>query len=315
MLGQNPAWRTHNLGRLLFSATALFSREKLRVVHAGGFEAVTEVQMALVQNLDLHGTHLTTLAARASMPKQSMLELVNAAEALGLVERRADPHDRRAKVVRFTPTGLAMLDRVREGVAVAELRMEAVMGAAFVFEMRERLDAYVAAARPAADELRMAEGNAAWRLQSINRVMLAASATFVRDVVRAAHEAGFDAVTPVLLALLRNLDLGGTRLTEIAARARMTKQAMAELVDRAEGLGVVARLPDPDDGRAKTIVFTAAGLRLLDQLRRGVEAAEQRMAAATGAPFVAELRTRLEAYVRDAGDPAVRREEALADGA
>ena len=137
------AWRTRNLGRLLFSATDVFVREKLRTVHAGGFGAATEVQMALVQNLDLHGTRLTTVAARASMTKQSMLELVDKAEALGFVERRTDPDDRRAKVVAFTPTGLAMLDRVREGVAAAERRMASVTDAAFVAALRAQLMAYV----------------------------------------------------------------------------------------------------------------------------------------------------------------------------
>ena len=298
MRSQDAAWRTRNLGRLLFSATDLFVREKLCTVHAGGFGAVTEVQMALVQNLDRHGTRLTTIAARARMTKQSMLELVDKAEALGFVGRRADPDDRRAKIVAFTPTGLEMLDRVREGVAAAERRMEAVMGAAFVAEMKRQLSAYVAAADPAAPvELRMSDRNDAWRTRSVNRVLLSASGAFVRAVLRVVHEGGFDTVAEVHLTLFRNLDLGGTRLTEIAGRARMTKQAMAELVDKAEALGFVARHPDPADGRAKIVVFTPAGLRLLDQQRRGIEAAERHMAAVTGQAFATDLRVQLTAYV------------------
>lgn len=297
---QSAAWRTRNLGRLLFSATDVFVREKLRNVHAGGFGTATEVQMALVQNLDLHGTRLTTIAARASMTKQSMLELVDKAEALGFVERRTDPDDRRAKIVAFTPTGLEMLERVREGVAAAERRMAAVIGAEFVLAMKERLAAYVAAANPAADKLRMSDRNDVWRKRSVNRVLVLASGAFVHDVLCVVHKGGFDAVGEVHLALFRNLDLGGTRLTEIASRARMTKQAMAELVDKAEELGFIARQPDPGDGRAKIVVFTPAGFRLLDQHRMGVEAAERRMASVTGHAFVATLRVQLMAYVASA---------------
>ena len=305
--GQDGAWRTCNLGRLLSRATGLFSREKLRVVHAGGFACVGEVQMALVQNLDVHGTRLTMVAARAGMTKQSMLELVNKAEALGFVERRSDPDDRRAKTVAFTPHGLAMLERVREGVAVAERRMAGVMGAAFVATMRQRLAAYVAAAGNS--ELRMSDTNDLWRTHGVSRVLLSASGTFACDVLRAMHEAGFDAVAEVHLTLFRNLDLGGTRLTEIASRARMTKQAMAELVDKAERLGFVARQPDRGDRRAKTVFPTRAGLRLLDGQRRGVEAAERRMAAVTGDAFVAELQAQLTAYVAgvDTADVEARR--------
>jgi len=297
---QSAAWRTRNLGRLMFSATDVFVREKLRTVHAGGFGTMTEVHMALVQNLDLHGTRLTTIAARASMTKQSMLELVDRAETLGFVERRADPDDRRAKLVAFTPTGLEMLELVREGVALAERRMAAVIGATFLATMKERLAAYAAAANPAADTLKMSDWNDVWRKRSINRVLVLASSAFVHDVLRVVHEGGFVMVAEVHLTLFRNLDLGGTRLTEIASRARMTKQAMAELVDKAERLGFVARRPDPGDGRAKTVVFTPAGLWLLDQHRMGVEAAERCMAAVAGAAFVADLRTRLMAYVTSA---------------
>ncbi len=300
MPGQTDAWRTRNLGRLMFAAMDVFVREKLRTVHAGGFAAATEVQMALVQNLDLHGTRLTTIAARASMTKQSMLELVDKAEALGFVERRTDRDDRRAKIIAFTPAGLEMLGLVREGVAAAERRMATVMGAGFLAALKQRLTAYVAAATPVADALVAAGDAESWRMRSVNRMLLSASGVFVRDVLRVVHEHGFDAVTEVHQTLFRNLDGAGTRLTELASRARMTKQAMAELVDRAEELGFIERQPDPGDGRAKIVAFTAAGLRMLDAHRDGVAAAEMRMAAVTGAAFVAELRAQLTAYVASA---------------
>jgi len=296
---QSAAWRTRNLGRLMFSATDVFVREKLRTVHAGGFGAMTEVHMALVQNLDLHGTRLTTIAARASMTKQSMLELVDKAEALGFVDRRTDPEDRRAKTVTFTPAGLGMLEQVRKGVAAAERRMEAVMGASSLATMKQQLAIYVAAA-VGADDLRMSDRNDVWRMRSVNRMLVSASSAFVHDVLHVVHTGGFDGVAKVHLNLFRNLDLGGTRLTEIASRACMTKQAMAGLVDKAEELGFVARLPDPGDGRAKMVIFTPAGLRLLDQQRKGIEAAEQRMAAVTHAGFVEDLRIQLTAYVASA---------------
>jgi DNA-binding MarR family transcriptional regulator len=59
--------------------------------------------------------------------------------------------------------------------------------------------------------------------------------------------------------VFRVLDEDGTRLTELAARARMTKQAIGELVDQLEAMGYVERRPDPVDRRAKIVVPTAAG--------------------------------------------------------
>jgi DNA-binding MarR family transcriptional regulator len=51
----------------------------------------------------------------------------------------------------------------------------------------------------------------------------------------------------------------GIRLTDLADRAHMTKQAMAELVADLERLGYLERAPDPADGRAKRIRLTGEG--------------------------------------------------------
>jgi DNA-binding MarR family transcriptional regulator len=62
--------------------------------------------------------------------------------------------------------------------------------------------------------------------------------------------------------VLVHLDMEGTRLTDLARRAGISKQAMGKLVDELEKLGYVCRDPH-SDGRAKTIQFTPKGLRLL----------------------------------------------------
>jgi DNA-binding MarR family transcriptional regulator len=51
----------------------------------------------------------------------------------------------------------------------------------------------------------------------------------------------------------------GSRLTDLATQARMTRPAMAELVDDLQRLGIVTRKPDPTDRRAKLICLTEQG--------------------------------------------------------
>jgi DNA-binding MarR family transcriptional regulator len=60
----------------------------------------------------------------------------------------------------------------------------------------------------------------------------------------------------------------GSRLTELAAQARMTLPAMSELVDDLERIGIVERRPDPTDGRAKLICLTDAGWEAMRTARR-----------------------------------------------
>ena len=63
--------------------------------------------------------------------------------------------------------------------------------------------------------------------------------------------------------LLPHIDLDGTRQTEIARRAGVSKQAVGQLVDDMVGLGMLERVPDPSDGRAQLVRFTDDGIAQL----------------------------------------------------
>lgn len=260
-------------------------RETLATLHAAGFPGVTDAQLALFQNLETKGARLTDLAARAGLTKQSMIELVDRAETADLVERFADPGDRRAKIVCFTARGEGLLHALRAGVSQAEHTFETAVGTPFADEIRIRLRDYIAVARttPPGD--------------AIERVLGDAADHFVRNVIGAVHLHGYRDIGETLLALFRNLDLDGSRLTDIAARARMTKQSMRELIERAEQLGYVDRTPDSRDGRAKTIRFTDAGLLMLDSMRQGVFEAESRFAARADQVFLDQLKAGLTRYL------------------
>ena len=66
-------------------------------------------------NIKAEGTRLTDLAAWAGMARPSMSELVDELEADGLLERRPDPSDGRAKLVVLTPAGW---DAIHTGRAI-----------------------------------------------------------------------------------------------------------------------------------------------------------------------------------------------------
>jgi DNA-binding MarR family transcriptional regulator len=67
---------------------------------------------------------------------------------------------------------------------------------------------------------------------------------------------------PVRIAhtsLFPHVDLDGTRLTVLADRLGVTKQAAGQLVDELEEMGMLERIPDPDDARAKLVRFSKRG--------------------------------------------------------
>lgn len=66
-------------------------------------------------------------------------------------------------------------------------------------------------------------------------------------------------------SLFPHIDLEGTRMVELARRMGISKQAVGQLVGDLEEIGVLARLPDPEDGRAWRVVFTDKGRQSLIQ--------------------------------------------------
>ena len=77
-------------------------------------------------------------------------------------------------------------------------------------------------------------------------------------VVRAMREAGYD-VTVAQARLAQRIADEGSRLTELAESAQVTKQTASLLVAALEREGLVERVPDPEDGRSKLIRFTERG--------------------------------------------------------
>jgi DNA-binding MarR family transcriptional regulator len=77
---------------------------------------------------------------------------------------------------------------------------------------------------------------------------------------------------PAHTALFEHIELGGTRLTEIARRAGISKQAVGQLVDELAERGMVERQPDPTDARAQKVFFTDQGL---EQLVAGIDVLDE----------------------------------------
>jgi DNA-binding MarR family transcriptional regulator len=136
----------------------------------------------------------------------------------------------------------------------------------------------------------------AWRHANIGRLLNNAVRRFEARVLELMNERGHAETRIAQLSLMRNLDVEGTRLTELAKRASISKQAMGELVDQCTELGLVDRMADPADGRARIVKFTRAGLIWLDALRDAINVAESEMRAELGKATMDTILKGLVAY-------------------
>jgi DNA-binding MarR family transcriptional regulator len=96
--------------------------------------------------------------------------------------------------------------------------------------------------------------------------------------------------------ITQHLALEGSRLTELASRAGVSKQAMGKLVDQCEAWGLVQRQPDLRDARACRVVFTEAGLSWLQAFKEAVTRAQTELQEAVGKEVATVTALGLEAY-------------------
>ena len=120
-------------------------------------------------------------------------------------------------------------------------------------------------------------------------------------VQRAMREAGYD-VTVAQARLGQRIADEGSRLTELADRAQVTKQTASLLVAALEREGLVERVPDPSDGRAQLIRLCARGREAATHAMHVVRGVEREWTEHLGEELAGQLREGL-LRLREITDP------------
>lgn len=104
------------------------------------------------------------------------------------------------------------------------------------------------------------------------------------------HEHGFDDLDTAHLTVFQYPGPQAARPSELAARLRMSKQALNYLLGQLERRGYLERRADPDDLRSKRIVLTRRGESAIPVIRDAVAELETEWARRLGPERFAELR-------------------------
>ncbi|MEX2276145.1 MAG: helix-turn-helix domain-containing protein [Actinomycetota bacterium] len=129
----------------------------------------------------------------------------------------------------------------------------------------------------------------------LSRLLLEGHRALASESVVWLADRGYPDVRAGHAALFLHIDRrSGTRLTELARRARITKQGMMQLVDDLEARGYVRRVPDENDARAKVVRLTASGRRCAAEARRANAAVESWVRRQLGSRQYVALRDALE---------------------
>ena len=104
-----------HIGQLLVQLTRELQQELFARLVAAGLDDARVAHTHVTAYIKADGSPLTELAAMARMTLPAMSEIVNDLERLGIVERRPDPADGRAKLIVLTEDGWAAM-RVARGI-------------------------------------------------------------------------------------------------------------------------------------------------------------------------------------------------------
>lgn len=112
------------------------------------------------------------------------------------------------------------------------------------------------------------------------------------------HERGFADFDPAYLNVFQYPGPQDARPSDLAARLRISKQALNHLLGQLEKLGYLERRPDADDLRSKRVSLTTRGHSAIGVIRDAVAEIEESWAQQLGEERLAELRQLL----RDVGE-------------
>jgi DNA-binding MarR family transcriptional regulator len=131
----------------------------------------------------------------------------------------------------------------------------------------------------------------------LGSLLNAAGQRLAAELDAALRAAGFDDLRAAHAPLFVAIDAGGSRVTELAERSAMSKQAVGELVRHLAARGYVSVDVDPDDRRAKRVALTERGWRALELGAAVIDEFDDWLATAVGTEQVEALRAALERVI------------------
>jgi DNA-binding MarR family transcriptional regulator len=111
-----------------------------------------------------------------------------------------------------------------------------------------------------------------------------------RHMLERLHERGFDDFDAAYLNVFQYPGPQGARPSDLAARLRISKQALNYLLGELERLDYLERQPDPDDLRSKRVALTPRGTAAISVIREAVGEIETTWAQQLGPKRFTQLR-------------------------
>jgi DNA-binding MarR family transcriptional regulator len=127
----------------------------------------------------------------------------------------------------------------------------------------------------------------------LGSLLTSAGQRLAAELDRSLRDAGFADLRASHAPVFMAVDPEGTRITDLAERTKMTKQAVGELVRYLSARGYLEVCADETDRRAKRVALTDLGWQAIETGRRVIDDFDRWLDDSIGAAEVGRLRDAL----------------------
>jgi DNA-binding MarR family transcriptional regulator len=139
------------------------------------------------------------------------------------------------------------------------------------------------------------------RHRSLGRHLYTLYRIYDSRVLAGLHSAGFKDIRPVHTDIVRSVEVGGSRVTDVATRCNVTKQAAGQVIKELVLLGYVRQMTDRKDTRVRIVVFTEKGMNLIVHLGGIFKRIDSKLAAVIGKKELATFRLQVDEMIEKLG--------------
>ena len=300
--------RQHNLGHLLRALAIDFEQRVLQRFARIGNGDIRPTHGALLRNLELGGTRLTTLANRAGVTHRAMAKIVRDLQSMSYVDRMEDPADGRATLIVFAPRGLKLM---RESQAEIDLIYDDYASSVGVdnlnrFEKLLKLAIRKLDIKIVKGGLQALENDTAaavserspgsYSTPNLGRYLAELAEDYEKSCKTIMASLNHESIRVDLLAVLNYLDVAGMDHSDLADRAGISMQAIGRQVHRLAQLGYVYNEVCDQDKRSRRVSFSPRGYHLISDLLTAFQQIEYNHIEAIGLRNYRSLKRQLETF-------------------
>lgn len=240
-----------------------------------GFTKLAMHFAAPISLLGQRPQRLTELAQRLGMSKQLCLQSLRPLSEAGYIDRRADPRDKRAKLIVLSKAGHALIAAAQAELGIINCDYAERLGSkeevAFLSHYAQRLciEMKVAGFQTSTENI---DDQLPFSL-----VLGMANRGIHRHLMNDTIARGHPQLQMAHGQVLACLDPEGSSIGALAAENAVSSQAISRIARQLDELGYIERSSDPRDGRSQRLSLSDKGIALIQDAVAAMTTLEKRL--------------------------------------